>query len=132
MCEGECVRTVECLQVSSNSVVYLETQLVLSFHLIILSLSQGTLFKIKVWKRDGLWSVQKYLADGIVVIQRLISLSHYSCSDTRPPQVVPAAFLAKPQSNHLNLLCALRGHPVTLSPALNMCCTIHIHLNDIK
>lgn len=36
-----------------------------------------------------------------------------------------AALLAKPESNHLNLLCALRGHPVTVS--LNMCSTIHIH-----
>lgn len=38
-----------------------------------------------------------------------------------------AALLAKPQSNHLDLLCALRGHPVTLSKALNMCWTILIH-----
>lgn len=38
-----------------------------------------------------------------------------------------AALLAKPQSNHLNLLCALRGHRVTLSEALNMCSTAHIH-----
>lgn len=36
-----------------------------------------------------------------------------------------AALLAKPQSNHLDLLCALRGHPVTLRKALNMCSTIH-------
>lgn len=36
------------------------------------------------------------------------------------------ALLAKPQSNHLNLLCALRGYPVTLSEALNMCGTIHV------
>lgn len=35
-----------------------------------------------------------------------------------------AALLAKPQSNHLDLLCALRGHPVTLCKALNMCSTI--------
>lgn len=39
-----------------------------------------------------------------------------------------AALLAKPQSNHLNLLCALRGHPVTLTKALNMCSTIHVHV----
>lgn len=39
-----------------------------------------------------------------------------------------AALLAKPQSNHLNLLCARRSHPVTLSEALNMSSTIHIDL----
>lgn len=83
---------LKCLQVSSNPVGYQEIQLAfISFHLIIssfLSHSYGRPFK-KVRKKDGLWSVQKYLAaDGIVVIQRLISPSHYSASDIRPPQVV--------------------------------------------
>lgn len=43
-----------------------------------------------------------------------------------------AALLAKPQSNHLNLLCALRGHPVTLSEALNMSNTVHVDLTLIE
>lgn len=37
-----------------------------------------------------------------------------------------AALLAKPQSNHLRLLCAPRGHAVVLSDALNMSITIHV------
>lgn len=59
-------------------------------------------------------------ADGVEPTQRLIS-AYYSGSDTSSGLT---ALLAKPQSNHLSLLCALRGHPVARPEALNMSSTI--------
>lgn len=125
------VNCVECLKVSSNSVVYQEIHLVFSsFHLIIPSLSQGTFF-LKKKKR----CVRKM----VYGVFRSIGQCRWDCGNTASDLAVSlfrfrhsassiglAALLAKPQSNHLNLLCALRGHPVTLSEALNMCSTIHI------
>lgn len=126
--------TVECLEVTSNPFAYQEIQVALSFHLIDPSFSlfhslthTGDLLKKYVRKMvygvfRSIW--QRRWDRGYTASDLAVSLFRFRHSVSSSGL---AALLAKPQSNHLNLLCALRSHPVTLSKALNMCTTIHVH-----
>lgn len=124
-----CVGTVECLQVS---VVY---QLV--FHLIVPSFLPSLSFSpshgggggglLKKCGRKMVGGVFRSIWQcrwdrGNTASDLTVLLFQFRCSASSSGL---AALLAKPQSNHLDLLCALRGHPVTLCKALNMCSTIH-------